>query len=127
MDFTSTWKTTPKRHGLNPSLHRRKMWWLRKVVVQHDGASAHTGKGAEDALRAAGGGRRMAIEIARQPPNSPDTNILDLCFNRSLTCRVSRLPTTNKARLVAAVAAEWQRYDRQTLEGWHALHCISLS
>ena len=95
---------------------RRKIWWCSKVVMQHDGASAHTGKGAEDALRAAGVGRRMTIDIARQPPNSPDCNILDLCFNRSLACRVSRLPTANKARLVAAVAAEWQRYDSQTLE-----------
>lgn len=36
---------------------RRKMWWLRKVVVQHDGASAHTGQARRTrfARRASGG------------------------------------------------------------------------
>ena len=53
---------------------RRKCPWADRVVFQHDGAKAHSGKGNEERMREAGkrvGGRGPVIEVVRQAPNHP--------------------------------------------------------
>ena len=61
-----------------------------KVVVQHDGASPHTGKGTEDKLNEFGATLSPPIEIVRQPSQSPDLNLCDLSFFRALACSVAK-------------------------------------
>ena len=53
------------------------------VVVQHDGAPPHVGKGAEKQIDDFGETLDPPIKIKRQPASasqSPDTNICDLSF-----------------------------------------------
>jgi hypothetical protein len=71
------------------------------VYVQLDGARAHV-KVLKD-LNEFGARRRQidgqktpVIRFVRQPANSPDTNVLDLCFFRSLAKLVSKIEKTFK-------------------------------
>ena len=65
------------------------------VCVQMDGARAHV-KLWEDLVkfgamrRQINGQKTPIIRFVRQPANSPDTNVLDLCFFRSLAKLVSK-------------------------------------
>ncbi|XRB17640.1 hypothetical protein RI054_16g74850 [Pseudoscourfieldia marina] len=107
---------------------REKMPWARRVVIQHDGASPHTGKGTEDVCRAGGErtsmswepsssrGDRLKVDLVRQPANSPDFNVLDLCFNRSLAVIVGKYHARSKAQIAAAVEAAWSDYDCTKIE-----------
>lgn len=55
-----------------------------EIVVQADGASAHTGKNTLSIINAAGPNRRIPIRMVIQPPQSSDCNKLDLCVFNSL-------------------------------------------
>ena len=109
---------------------RQKMPWARRIVVQHDGASPHTGKNTEDILRESGkqskeswlqrwcvrtSQRDVPINVERQPPNSPDMNVLDLCFNRALACKCAKERPRTKAEIVAAVEKAWREYESEKL------------
>ncbi|CAM9932230.1 unnamed protein product [Choristocarpus tenellus] len=61
------------------------MPWLqgKHVVVQQDGATPHTGKGNSETLSGVGKTERWSIGLVTQSSNSPDLNIIDLCFFRS--------------------------------------------
>jgi hypothetical protein len=52
----------------------------RQIVIQHDGATPHTGKGNEVLLDEAGQLQGMNIRFDKQPSQSPDLNKLDLCL-----------------------------------------------
>ncbi|CAB1098721.1 unnamed protein product [Ectocarpus sp. CCAP 1310/34] len=69
---------------------KEKMPWLRskRVVVQQDGASPHTGKGNPEILNSAGIARGWLVELVTQPAQSPDLNINDLGCFASLKPRV---------------------------------------
>ena len=98
---------------------KQKMHWAKRVVVQHDGATPHTGKGTEDILKQAGkndNANEQQIELVRQPPNSPDMNVLDLCFNRALACMAAKTRPRTKDEIAKAVELAWEQYEWQRLE-----------
>jgi hypothetical protein len=61
------------------------------VYVQMDSAKAHVDKRVQDAITAVCVARRPHITFVKQPTKSPDTNLLDLCFFRSLSCRIRKI------------------------------------
>ena len=74
---------------------RRKLLGYDCVYVQMDGAKAHVK--AWDKIEELGatrvqmdGQKTPIIRFVKQPANSPDTNVLDLCFFRSLGKLVSK-------------------------------------
>ena len=80
---------------------QRKLLGYDCVYVQMDGARAHV-KFWEDLVKLGAGRRQIngqktpIIRFVRQPANSPDTNVLDLCFFRSLAKLVSKKERTFK-------------------------------
>jgi len=83
---------------------QRKLLGYDCVYVQMDGARAHV-KFWDDlnelgARRRQIGGQKTPISrFVRQPANSPDTNVLDLCFFRSLAKLVSKKERNVQTRL----------------------------
>ncbi|CAM9813318.1 unnamed protein product, partial [Pylaiella littoralis] len=69
---------------------KKKMPWLRskRVVVQQDGATPHTGKDNPEILNSAGMGRGWLVTLKTQPSQSPDLNVNDLGFFASLKSKV---------------------------------------
>lgn len=67
------------------------------------------------------------IEVVTQPAQSPDLNVNDLGFFRSLKTRVDALKATNATleTMMEAIEAAWEDYDYSTLERiWgHQLEC----
>jgi hypothetical protein len=60
---------------------RAKMAHCDMVVVQHDGATPHTGQEAEERIRKAVNARRAPnIDLVLQPAQSPDLNVNDIGF-----------------------------------------------
>lgn len=71
---------------------KQKMAHLPLVLVQMDGARAHTGKGNVEKLNAAGAlGPAPKVEFVQQPAQSPDLNIMDLCIFASWASRNHKL------------------------------------
>ena len=56
---------------------KTKMPWLRskRVVVQLDAATPHTGEDNPETLNSAGMGRGWLVELKTQPSQSPDLNV----------------------------------------------------
>jgi hypothetical protein len=83
---------------------RRKYPNAQRVVVQHDGASAHLGDAnvheIEQQLNR--GGALPYIEIVTQPAMSPDVNTLDIGFWRVLKVCVRKLRSIAKYRAYKA-------------------------
>ena len=101
---------------------RRKMKFSRNINVQLDNAKPHTGKSVPQLLQAAGQSKTSKSatpNLIFQPPQSPDTNALDLGFNRSLNTRVCRAQRSSTKRnleeLVRQVRREWRIYPPHTL------------
>ena len=71
---------------------KTKMPWLRskRVVVQLDAATPHTGEDNPETLKSAGMGRGWLVELKTQPSQSPDLNVNDSGFFASLKSRVRR-------------------------------------
>jgi hypothetical protein len=112
---------------------KEKMPWTKgeEVRVQQDGAPPHTGKGNMDVFLTAGWEpeveRGWNIAVVTQPAQSPDLNINDLGFFRSLKSRVEPLQGDNRTKetLMNAIEQAWEEYDHDTLERvWaHQLAC----
>jgi hypothetical protein len=66
------------------------MPWLKgkEVIIQQDGASPHVGRGNIEYFNQEGRKDGWKIQVVTQPPQSPDLNVNDLGFFRSLKCRV---------------------------------------
>ena len=82
------------QNNLIPDI-QRKLLGYDCVYVQMDGARAHVK--AWDEIKKLGakriqmyGQKTPIIRFVKQPANSPDTNVLDLCFFRSLAKLVSK-------------------------------------
>ena len=76
-----------------------KMSWVPEMIIQMDNARAHIGS---DLVRKVNSYRRKLkppVLVEMQPPNSPDTNINDLCFFSSLASAVSKHYTPNPETL----------------------------
>jgi hypothetical protein len=106
---------------------KQKMPWMRnrEIVVQQDGARPHTGKGNLDALQEAGNDGRWSINLITQPAQSPDLNINDLGFFRSLKTRVLQMRFSTIEGMMKVVYDEYERYDTETLERvWQCLFVV---
>jgi hypothetical protein len=96
----------------------------RKLVIQHDGAKPHTGKGNTEYWPelVAELYPDRDIEMVVQPAQSPDLNILDLGFFSSLQRRIDETDPQNLSALLDHVEDCYWSYDRDTLERvWQAL------
>lgn len=97
-----------------------KMPWLqgREVIVQQDGASPHTGNGNVDYFNRYFQRDGWNFKVITQPAQSPDLNINDLAFFRSLKCRVEQLKNDRLTldSLYQAIQRAWRDYDAATLE-----------
>ena len=88
----------------------------RRVVVQQDGASSHTGKNNPEILNSAGMGRGWMVELVTQPAQSPDLNVNDLGFFASLKSRVWGINASSIDELVETIFQQYEEYDSATLE-----------
>ena len=96
-----------------------KMPWLRgyPVIVQQDGVPPHTGHGKVDFFNQEGQKNGWNITVVTQPAQSPDLNVNDLGFFRSLKCRAEQLKAEDATleNLYDAVQEAWDNYDAATL------------
>ena len=94
------------------------MPWLRskRVVVQQDGASPHTGKNNPEIRNSAGMGRGWMVELVTQPAQSPDLNVNDLGFFASLKSRVWGMNASSIDELVQTIFQQYDEYDGATLQ-----------
>ena len=97
-----------------------KMPWLRghPVIVQQDGAPPHTGHDNVEFFNNEGQKDSWNITVVTQPAQSPDLNVNDLGFFRSLKCRVEQLKAEEATleNLYEAVLEAWNEYDSVTLK-----------
>jgi hypothetical protein len=97
-----------------------KMPWMRNthLYIQQDGAGPHRGHDAMARLDAIGTSGGWHITMITQPAKSPDLNINDLSFFRSLKCRVEevKIGAENLDDLYNAVLTSWNDYDMETLQ-----------
>ncbi|CAN0111437.1 unnamed protein product [Pylaiella littoralis] len=103
---------------------KKKMPWQRskRVVVQQDGASPHTGKGNPEILNSAGMGRGWLVEVVTEPAQSPDFDVNDLGFFASLKSRVWAMNACSVDELVEIIFEQYEEYDGETLERvWQSL------
>ena len=96
----------------------------RRVRIQHDNAKTHFKKN-HPLFLAAGSIGRWNITIQEQPPNSPDFNVLDLAFFRSLQSLQWRLAfPNNKEELLNRVMEAWENYPPPSIDS--AFHSLVL-
>jgi hypothetical protein len=119
MDSAKYFEIVTKEGGLLDSVKRNMPWLKGKdIIVQHDGAPPHTGKGNEEKLKEVGIKDGWNIKFVTQPAQSPDTNILDLGFFNSLKKRIAAKYALSNTReeLMDAVMGAYGTYERDTLE-----------
>jgi hypothetical protein len=124
---TAEYYRTQMRDALLPAIIKAMPWAGkegRTLVIQHDGAKPHTGKGNTDywpeLVEEMYPGR--SIEIVVQPAQSPDLNVLDLGFFSSLQRKVDETDPDNLSALLDHVEECYWEYDSDTLERvWQAL------
>ena len=99
-----------------------------KVWIQQDNAPAHFADADPDWFEACDRMRsRWTITLVEQPPNSPDTNVLDLGFFVSLQADVWKLKRANTIDgLIANVKTAWQGYDPHKLNRTFLTHACCL-
>ena len=92
-----------------------------RVVVQHDNAKPHTGKGNREKLRSVG--EQQNITFEEQPPQSPDFNFNDLAFFYSLQCDTNELKGENcdLFKLKESVLQAYRDYPQDKLERIEAI------
>ena len=83
------------------------------VHIQHDGAPGHRAEGIEKLLEKA----FLVVNgmFVRQPPKSPECNMLDMAVFNAMAHFVARCDYRTKAQLCAAVEAAWQQLPIKTL------------
>ena len=90
-----------------------------EIFIQHDGAPSHFKDENEDWLLAAAifsNVRQLNLKLKYQAPNSPDTNILDLGFFRSLqSLQFQQEPATTTVGLMNNVRRAFDEYDPKLL------------
>ena len=98
------------------------------VNIQQDNAPAHFSDADFDWFDACDvHRRRFKITLVEQPPNSPDTNVLDLGFFASLQAKTWRLKrATTIDGLIENVQAAWNAYDPCKLNRVFLTHACCL-
>ena len=71
-----------------PALQMKVGQWAKKIIIQADNATPH--KASIQRLNVHGASCVPPIEIIKQPSQSPDTNLLDLCFFSSPKSRIAK-------------------------------------
>ena len=94
---------------------------FKKVVVQQDGASPHTGKDVVARLNAIGAELSPKLEVRTQPAQSPDMNVNDLALFRALDVLVRKMRrgegnAFDKEKLVGDVLKAYAEYSSEQLE-----------
>ena len=102
-------KLIPAIHDLWPDEDEE-----RTIFIQQDNATPHL-KPSDEVFRRAVEQTGLDIKLIQQPPNSPDLNILDLCFFRSLQSHTDCRAPQNIRELIEGVEEEYQNYDVNTL------------
>ena len=102
------------------------MHWCKAVTIQIDNAKPHFGarKGLDEAnfddSNMIGAEMRPKITVRRQPPNSPETNVWDLCLFNSWGRRNHELQLHNDARTIYQlwknILSTWADYPSEKLE-----------
>lgn len=89
-----------------------------KLVVQHDGAKPHTGKGNNEywPVMLQTLCPNLAVEVVTQPAQSPDLNVLDMGFFNSLQCLADETDPDSLSDLLSNVEdIFWEEYPAETL------------
>jgi hypothetical protein len=89
----------------------------RQIIVQMDNAPGHVGEGNIHHLQAFCDARGMNMRLIPQPANSPDLNICDLAFFRSLDMRIAEYKATSRTiiDLIDAIQQGYGEYDDEKL------------
>jgi hypothetical protein len=82
----------------------------RTIRIQQDNAKPHVLPDDLD-FRNAVAQTDLDIRLMQQPPNSPDMNVLDLCFFRSLQSLTDNCAPTTIKELIDNVEEEYNNYD----------------
>jgi hypothetical protein len=82
----------------------------RTIYIQQDNAKPHVLPN-DEGFRQAVAQTDLDIRLIQQPPNSPDLNVLDLCFFRSLQSLTDTLAPSNIRELIEGVEEEYNNYE----------------
>ena len=94
------------------------------IKIQHDGAPGHRANGIERQLNKVFA--CVNAKFIRQPPKSPESNMLDLCVFNSLAATVAHYDYSTKDELVAAVFEAWTQMDENKLELMWAIKAVNM-
>jgi hypothetical protein len=92
-----------------PAIHEQWPDEGKTIYIQQDNAPSHV-KSDDNAMLDAIALTGRDIRILKQPPNSPDMNILDLGFFRSLQSFTDQLNPTTLDELISGVVDEFNKY-----------------
>ena len=95
-------KLIPAIHDLWPDEDEE---WT--IFIQQDNATPHL-KPSDEVFRRAVEQTGLDIKLIQQPPNSPDLNILDLCFFRSLQSHTDCRAPQSIRELIESMEEEYQ-------------------
>jgi hypothetical protein len=82
----------------------------RTIFIQQDNAKPHILSDDAD-FQEAVAQSDLNIQLVQQPPNSPDMNVLDLCFFRSLQSMTDNSAPTSIKDLIENVEREYHNYE----------------
>jgi hypothetical protein len=114
-------KATYRRFMIEKVIPAIRLKWpdrgmIRRLVIQHDGASAHITDNDVEFHQAARQGV-WHISLEKQPAKSPDTNVLDLSFFRALQAKQWSLGSeTTIDGLIAQVLRAFQEFDPRKID-----------
>lgn len=97
------------------------------VKIQQDNAPSHFEDADRDWQIEKSIDRRFKFELKYQPPNSPDCNVLDLGFFRSIQSihqKTRGIKTVDD--VVNSVLGAWEKYDPRTLNRIFLTHSICM-
>jgi hypothetical protein len=86
----------------------------RTIFIQQDNAKPHL-LPHDAGFREAVAQTDLDIRLMQQPPNSPDLNVLDLCFFRSLQSLTDTRAPNNIRELIEGVEEEFKNYEVKKL------------
>ena len=103
-------------------------WHGKRIIIQQDGATPHTGQHNVEKMNKAGKKDGWKIEFWTQPAQSPDLNFLDLCFFWSLCKRVDKLKygVKNLTEFAPLVAQAFTEYDSETIDRCFGCWCANV-
>ncbi|ETV90435.1 hypothetical protein H310_14779 [Aphanomyces invadans] len=85
----------------------------KRVVIQHDNATPHGGITNEDLASVSTDG--WTFVLRRQPPNSPDLNVLDLGFFASIQSLQYKLVSRSVDDVIRATLVAFELCDSESL------------